>query len=313
MMNDLMGNDRPKEMEQKDVSVVIVNYNTRDMLRDCIGSIKENTHDIDYEVIVVDNNSHDGSVEMLRKEFPDVMTIEAGVNLGFGRANNLGMSKAVGKYLFLLNSDTILLNNAIKIFYDQAQQLIKEGYRIGALGAVLLNRDRKTCHSYGNFITPSSELKELITKYLRFLKDHNNTNPPRVEGSLNVDYVTGADMFVSTEVFHITGGFDPDFFMYCEEVDWQKRMAQEGYDRFIVDGPEIVHLEGGSEKNGATFWSPGRLANLYSSRKIYRKKHYNKIILPVFRAIHFLLDIPALLGVALSSKRKEYLRLIKLK
>ncbi|MDE5813186.1 MAG: hypothetical protein K2H72_02770, partial [Muribaculaceae bacterium] len=130
---------------------------------------------------------------------------------------------------------------------------------------------------------------------------------------LDVAYITGADMFLPAEIFHQTGGFDPDFFMYCEEVDWQKRMAEAGLRRIVINGPEILHLEGGSEKGAARYWSPNRLANLYTSRKTYRKKHYNGLILPVFRIIHFLLDIPAILGIALSSKRKEYLRLINMK
>ena len=296
-----------------DVSVIIVNYNTKGLIRDCIESIHANTSDVDYEIIVVDNASSDGSAEMLRKEFPEVRLIEAGDNLGFGRANNLGMQHSNGKYLFLLNSDTLLLNNAIKVFFDQAEQLTKDGVKIGTLGAILLRNDGETCHSYGKFITPAAELKELTAKYLRFLKDSSNTNPQRIEGSMDVDYVTGADMFVPADVYRQTGGFDPDFFMYCEEVDWQKRMADAGLRRIVISGPEIRHLEGGSEKGASSYWSPNRLANLYSSRKTYRKKHYSRFILPVFRTLHFLLDLPSIAGVALSTKRKEYLRLIKLK
>lgn len=296
-----------------DVSVIIVNYNTKDLLRDCIESIYAYTSDVDYEVIVVDNASSDNSAEMLRQKFPEVRMIDAGGNLGFGRANNLGMQHATGKYLFLLNSDTLLLNNAIKIFFDQAEQLTKEGSKIGVLGTILVDRDRKTCHSYGTFITPAAELKELTAKYLRFLKDSKNTNPPKIKGQLEVDYITGADMFVPADVYRQTGGFDPDFFMYCEEVDWQKRMDEMGLSRIIISGPEIIHLEGGSEQGATSFWSPNRLANLYSSRKTYRRKHYSKLILPAFRTLHFILDIPSIVGVALSTKRKEYLRLIKLK
>ncbi|MDE7408706.1 MAG: glycosyltransferase family 2 protein [Muribaculaceae bacterium] len=298
---------------KKDVSVIIVNYNTKGLLRDCITSIRKNTHYVDYEIIVVDNASSDGSIDMLKQDFPDVIAVDAGGNLGFGRANNIGMKTASGKYLFLLNSDTLLLNNAIKEFYDNAERLLTEGYRIGAMGAILLDRNHDTCHSYGHFITPAGELKELMTKYFRFLKDHSNTNPSRIKDNLDVDYITGADMFIPAEVFHQTGGFDPDFFMYCEEVDWQKRMEEAGLRRIVIAGPEIIHLEGGSEKGSSNYWSPNRLVNLYTSRKIYRKKHYNKMMLPVFRVMYFLLDIPALLGISLLSRRKAYLRLINLK
>lgn len=312
-MNVLTDSHKSGKTMKKDISVIIVNYNTKDLLRDCINSIHRNTHDVDFEIIVVDNASSDGSIDMLRQDFPDVMAVDAGGNLGFGRANNLGMTKASGKYLFLLNSDTLLLNNALKEFYDCAERLRSEGCRIGAMGTILFDRNHNTCHSYGHFITPSVELKELTAKYLRFLKDSSNTHPSRIKGEMDVDYITGADMFLPVEVFNQTGGFDPDFFMYCEEVDWQKRMAEAGLRRIVIDGPEIVHLEGGSEKGATNYWSPRRLANLYTSRKIYRRKHYNRLILPAFRALHFILDIPSILGVALLSRRKEYLRLINLK
>lgn len=295
-----------------DVSIIIVSYNTLSVLRDCILSIKGKTRDIEYEIIVVDNASKDGTVEMLRQEFPEVKTIESGGNVGFGRANNIGMDAARGKYLLLLNADTILLNNAVKEFYDKAEDLSKEGYQIGAIGSILLNKDKTTCHSYGRFITPGGEMREVISKYLRFLKDTTNTSPSPVEGMKAVDYITGADMFVPAKVYKEMGGFDPDFFMYCEEVDWQKRMQEKGYKRLIVEGPEIIHLEGGGDNKEKKTWSPSRLRNLYTSRKIYRSKHYNKIMLPFFRTCHMLLDLPSIMMVALLTRKKEYLQLIKL-
>ncbi len=312
-MNNATGNYSHPDQDKKDVSIIIVNYNTRDLLSDCIASILEKTKGVDYEVIVVDNDSHDGSLTMLRERYPEVKAIEAGSNLGFGRANNLGMSNAVGKYLFLLNSDTILLNDAVSEFYRQAEEMAARGENPGVLGAILLGKDRKPCHSFGRFITPASELREVTAKYLRFLKDPENTSPRPVAGLRNVDYVTGADMFLPKKVFEATGGFDPDFFMYCEEVDWQKRMSLLGYSRIIVAGPEIIHLEGGSEKGQKKNWSPGRLANLYRSRKLYRTKHYDRKILPLFRVLHSVLDLPSIALTAIINRQKEYLQLIKLK
>ena len=97
-----------------DVSVIIVNYNTKDLLRDCINSVIEQTKNISFEIIVSDNGSSDGSIEMLKAEFPKVIILNNKENLGFGKANNRGAEISNGKYLFLLNSDTVLLNNAIK-------------------------------------------------------------------------------------------------------------------------------------------------------------------------------------------------------
>lgn len=147
-----------------DISVIIVNYNTKQLLSECLNSIKDKTFGVDYEVIVVDNESKDGSQEMLIKDFPWARLIESGENLGFGKANNLGMSLAKGKYFLLLNSDTLLVNNAIKEFYDYAEA--NPGF--GALGSVLLGQDNRPCHSYGKFITPGSELKAALSKYFRF-------------------------------------------------------------------------------------------------------------------------------------------------
>lgn len=296
-----------------DVSFIIVSYNTQGLLRDCLQSIRKQTKGVEYEVIVVDNDSSDGSPEMVEREFPEMKVIRSGGNLGFGRANNIGMEQARGKYLFLLNSDTLLLNDAASEFFRCAERLELEGRKIGVLGAILKDKDRQPCHSFGRFISPASELREVMAKYLRFLKDEENTSPKMISGVREVDYVTGADMFIPRSAAQLTGGFDPDFFMYCEEVDWQKRMDRAGLKRLIVEGPEIIHLEGGSEKEGKKIWSPRRLANLYNSRAIYRKKHYNRGILPLFRLAMWILDMPSLILLAIMTRQKDYLHLINLK
>ena len=101
-----------------DVSVIIVNYNTKELTRNCLKSVFEKTKGVNFEVIVSDNGSTDGSIEMIKSEFPEVILIENNANLGFGAANNRALKIARGKYVFYLNSDTLLLNNAVKIFFD---------------------------------------------------------------------------------------------------------------------------------------------------------------------------------------------------
>ena len=120
-----------------DVSIIIVNYNTKHLLEDCLSSLYALTQSIDFEVIVVDNASSDDSETYITRKFPQVKWINSGENIGFGRANNLGAKYADGKYLFLLNSDTLLLNNAIKAFYDYAETHSEE--QIGALGCWLVD------------------------------------------------------------------------------------------------------------------------------------------------------------------------------
>ena len=271
-----------------DVSVIIVNYNTKQLLADCLDSVRAKTKDIEYEVIVVDNDSHDGSQKMLWSQYPWVRLIETGENLGFGRANNVGMDNAKGKYLFLLNSDTILKNNALKIFFDYSET----HKNVGVLGAILLGKDRKPCHSYGKFITPSSEIKYALSRYLPFLKDKTLIHPDFVSSSKSVDYITGADMWLTREVYKKTGGFDSDFFMYCEEVDWQKRMSDIGLSRLVIPGPEIIHLEGGSDPAKSNLWSRNRIKNIRKSKKIYYRKHFSSFIFPFFVALEWLMFFP---------------------
>lgn len=274
-----------------DVSIIIVSYNTKNLLSECLRSIKYKTHDVEYEVIVVDNDSKDDTQGMLQAEFPWVRLIESNKNLGFGKANNLGMKNALGKYFFLLNSDTILVNNAIKFFFDFAEN----NPRFGALGSILLDKNLNPCHSYGKFPTPGRSLKNVMAKYLRFLKEKSHLHPDKVEHPLEVEYITGADLWIPKEVYEKTGGFDPDYFMYFEESDWQLRMSKIGLKRFIIPGPEIIHLEGGSDASQSNIWSPSRLKNYYMSQRIYQKKHLNKWIYPFYRIVYLILNTPILL------------------
>lgn len=272
-----------------DVSVIIVNYNTKLLLKDCIESVKSKTIGCTYEIIVVDNSSQDGSLEMIKENYPEITLMASKENLGFGRANNLGSKQTQGKYLFYLNSDTILMNDAISEFFKYAENTNE---RIGALGCILTGPDGNTCHSYGKMITPGYELKNAIARYLRFLKPRWLTRPDKVRNPLSVDYITGADLFVPRKVFEKTGGFDQDYFMYCEEVDWQKRMDAIGLKRLIIPGPEIIHLEGGSDSNKKPTWSQTRISNIQKSRKIFYKKHFNKSILPMFLVFQSILQLP---------------------
>lgn len=291
-----------------DVSVIIVNYNTKLLLGDCIKSIYEYTSEIEYEILVVDNNSEDGSCSMIKECFPNVYLIESKENLGFGRANNLASEQAKGKYLFYLNSDTLLRNNSIKIFFDFAESY--DG-KIGALGAILKRSDNTNCHSYGKFITMGSELKDVLSKYLRFLKNNDFQQPNSVTEPLHVDYITGADLFIPHKVYNDLGGFDPRFFMYCEEVDWQKRMADSNFDRIIIDGPLIIHLEGGSDQGKSRIWSANRLKNIQCSKKIYLSKYNKGIRYGVFRIFYKILWMPIILTLICVKNGGGYKVLLK--
>ena len=229
------------------VSIIIVNYNTLHVLKPCIDSIVNQTHDVEYEIIVVDNGSTDGSIEALSTD-ERVTLIPMGENLGFGRANNQGLKISKGKYIFFLNSDTLLKNNAIKMFYDFAENY--QG-RLGALGCILEDRKGNKIHSNGKFRKMNDDIMEFL--WIPILKGlHLYRKPIREypEQWMKVDYITGADLFVSRKVLDTCGTFHPAFFMYYEESELELRFKKYGYDNILLNGPRIVHLEGEGSKEG---------------------------------------------------------------
>ena len=244
-----------------DVSIIIVNYNTKELTENCLKSIFEQTKGILFEVIVSDNGSNDGSIEMIKSEFPQVVLIENNVNLGFGAANNRGLKMAKGKYIFYLNSDTVLLNNAVKIFFDYLENF-PEKEKIGALGCVLQDENGNLIHSGGEFPKYKSVCKERLSdavhsyaKYL-LLKLHLEKLYPAARKDIKsesvihgeIDYVTGADLFMLNDKF---AKFDERFILYYEETDLQKNLhKQTGKKSFLIDEPKIIHLlhKGRTEK-----------------------------------------------------------------
>lgn len=269
-----------------DASVIIVNYNTLELIAACIDSIIIHTYGVEYEIIVVDNDSTDGSKEFLSKD-KRIKYIQSGENLGFGRANNLGYEYSSGKYVFLLNSDTVLLNNAIKEFYDKMEATSSQ---IACMGCLLVGKNGQRTHSYGKYPTIKNEIVRRCIPLRRkmpwlptgfdycdvdFIDEH----------SFIVEYITGADLFIRCEVIEKYGLFDKDFFMYYEETEMQHRYRQNGYLSCIIDSPQIIHLEGGGNH------SPWRTKSLGGLMIYFRKVHGN-IRCIVLKSLLFLLVIP---------------------
>lgn len=235
-----------------DVSIIIVNYNTRELTRNCLRSIYEQTKDVAFEVIVSDNGSIDGSIEMIKSDFPHVILIENNANIGFGAANNRGLDIASGKYIFYLNSDTVLLNNAVKMFFDFWENAENKD-EIGALGAALLNENMKQIHSGGPFKDYNYLVKLLFKMHIRhilkslvcILHLRRFFIPKEYEEFVSVKigetdgFITGADLFLRNNDF---ARFDEKYFMYCEETDLQLRLKDNGLKRYIIAEPKIQHL-----------------------------------------------------------------------
>ena len=234
-----------------DVSIIIVNYNTCQMTMDCINSIFLYTKGLDFEIILVDNASSDGSRACFDND-DRIKYIFIEENLGFGKANNIGLMYASGKYIFLLNSDTVLLNNGVKKFFDFAE---KSDPNIACIGCLLKDKDMRVGHSYGRFPTFGSSIHEWIfypilhkigIKYKLKKYDYMVDN----SSCFGVDYVTGAALFLKKEIVERYGLFDPDYFMYYEETDMQLRYRRFGFQSVVIDTPEIVHLSEGSSERG---------------------------------------------------------------
>ena len=255
-----------------DISVIIVNYNTCQVTKQCLDSIFKHTSGVDFEVIVVDNDSHDGSKEML-KNYPDIKYIQSGGNLGFGKANNLGYKQATGKYILLLNSDTYFLNNALKFFVDGFNQLDDN---VGCVGSKLQFPDGSPNHSFQALPSLKRDFQILVELYLKPIDFHFNKFNERDYDDIDtfpVEYVIGADLCIRRTVIEKCGLFDPDFFMYYEESEMQYRYHKYGFSSYILSSPKIVHLDGFSSKRD----SYRNRKMYYSSEILYKKKCYSPV------------------------------------
>lgn len=273
-----------------DVSVILVNYNTLHLTKECIDSIFEKTQGISFEIILVDNDSQDGSREQFSED-KRIIFIESGGNIGFGRANNLGVKKATGKYIFFLNTDTLLVNNAIKCFFDYCEEHSHD--KFGGIGCLLQDKEGNTIHSFARFPTLTSNLRDFLVapiykKLGKTYQRYDTTDDDVTKDSFRVDYVTGADLFVSRELIDKCGAFDKDFFMYFEETEMQHRWTRNGNPSYIIKSPKIIHLEGGSVNKDHEQFSPRKFVMGIKSAKLYMKKTHGTIYNFAYRIVNLL-------------------------
>lgn len=286
------------------VSIIIVTYNTLQMTQECIESVIEKTHDVEYEIILVDNASSDGSKECFERD-NRIKYIYSEENLGFGRANNLGYQYSSGKYIFLLNSDTLLINNAV---FDFVQYMKTSDDDLGCLGCQLVNANLHPIHSSGAFPGIKQFADRILSfTFWEFYKSIRKKECP-ISHDADVDYITGADLFMRRSVIEECGMFDPDFFMYFEETEMQYRFAKAGYKRRIIVKPQIIHLVGASYKK-KNHSLKGVIREM-KSRYIYCQKTMGYAKGKMIAAMHLLMIPRILISRAPWCEREELMKII---
>ena len=238
------------------ISVVIVNYNTRQLLLDCLRSVIETSNGIMIEIWVIDNASADGSTAAVQSSFPDVHLIVNETNLGFARGNNLALAQASGDILLLLNPDTQLQPGV----FSALEQVFESEEAIGVVGSQLFNPDGSIQPSYGKFASAWTEFlfqtflfKVIpspfpIGKEAHFLQRHEYKFPHEV------NWVSGACLAIRKEVVKRIGLMDEAFFMYGEDMEWCWRAKQNGYEVYYQPAARVIHYSRQSSRQDYRSW-----------------------------------------------------------
>ena len=281
-------------MAEIDLSIIVISFNTSKITKTCLDTIFTSLKSaaFNWEVVVVDNASTDGSDKMLQayqKEHGDqVQLMLNSRNLGFGRANNQGVTNSRGDYIFLLNSDTEILDNAITKmfdFYRSHEDTVK------FMGCKLLNSDRSPQPSAAPFFT-----LPVVFGFLFLKGDKIGLTRQSPDTFKKVGWVSGACIFTKKTYFQELGGFDEEIFMYMEEVDLLYRASQKGYDTYFYPDAQIVHL--GSASSNKTY----PILQAYRGFIYFYKKHYNSLALFILLGM---LKLKALIALAIGTALKR--------
>lgn len=262
-----------------DVSVIIVNYKTSGLIVDCIKSILKFTTDINYEVIIVDNNSEPDFEKKIREgaslnDKTNFHFLPLPENIGFGRANNEGLKYAQGRNIFFLNPDTVLLNNAIKILSD----FLDNNPKAGACGGNLYDENLNPTNSFKRFLPgifwETNELLNTLPQKILYRKNlyfNNGGNP------IKVGYISGADLMVKKFILEKIGGFRKEYFLYFEETDLCFRIKKDGWSIFNLPSAKIQHLESRSFEPSTKWQSNSKTEYLEKSRSLYYSLNLNPL------------------------------------
>jgi len=260
-----------------DLSIIILNYKTKGLVKQCIRNVKVSTANLDYEIIVVDNGSNDGCGKMMEENFPEIKFIQAGKNLGFAAGNNLGIKKAQGKYIMLLNPDVTVLNHAI----EKMVNFMEDHSNVGLAGPKLINPDGSYQISCRTFQTPKliiyrrtplgklPSAKKQLEKHLMINFDHMHNQP--------VDWVMGACMLARKSALDKVGFLDERFFFYVEDMDWCRRFWENGFEVYYLAEAQMVHLfERASAAGNWSFWTFNKMTRWHIASWLkYFLKYFN--------------------------------------
>ncbi len=256
-----------------DVSVIIVSFNTKQLLDDCLFSVRQSLKgsDLHAEIIVIDNISTDGSRDMVKKKYPEVVLVANSENVGFGKANNQGIRMAAGEYILLLNSDTVVCDDAIPklVYFSKSHPTV-------FVGPKLYNLDGTAQTSGGPFFSLPVVFAALFLK-----GDYNGMTRQSPNETRYIDWVSGACIIAPKTLFLDGLLFDEGIFMYMEEIDLLMRAREKGYRTMFYHEAHITHLGGGSSTNKRK----GPVLNIYRGFLYLYKKHYSSVSLAILRIL----------------------------
>lgn len=287
-----------------DVSVIIVNYKSEKLLKECLDSLIKVSENFKYELLIIDNYSKDESIDNLIHKYKGIILIKNDKNIGFGAANNQGLKIAKGKYVLFLNNDTIFLENTIKKVFDFAESIEKPII----IGCKLLNSDKSLQNSVYDFptlwhvFTSNFFLYVIFPKSKLFSKYHLMNR--KIDEITEVDVVTGAFLFGAIDKIKEIGGFDERFFFYNEETDLCYRFKENGGKIYYYPGTAIIHLKGGTaKKNGWFAYKNQSISTIKFFQKHFAGLKYFSAVL--FHYFGVFIRIPAFLLFGLITLNKE--------
>ena len=261
-----------------EVSIVIVSYNTRNLLRECLETVRAETTAIHSEIIVVDNDSRDGSAEMVQVEFPGIRLIQSNTNLGFAAANNRAFEHATGRYVVLLNSDAFFTPGSLQCAIDH----MNTNPQVGLGGGKLVGLDQQPQPSARAFPSPLTEILNLTGLAARYPKSRLFGRPDYtwqdLSKSMPTDWLPGAFLIIRRDVLETVGYFDEDMYIYYEEVDLCRRVKKAGHQIWYWPDIVVIHIGGESSKTvkRLSMSSAGSQLTLWRMRSefLYYRKHH---------------------------------------